>query len=164
MDISIGKLTITSFCLENIEHLKFRNDLQKDELIYEFVSTSIEDDFYEVYSDNLELENSYIIKFQNTLVGYIYLTKLAESEGLVELRYAVHPKYRRLGYGRKILEECRKYLFTLDNINGIELHIRKDNESSIYCAKRAKYKCIGENNNEYFYIYKSMKRDDNNEN
>ncbi len=158
MDISIGRLNITSFCLENVEHLKFKKELKEDELIYEFVSISIEDDLHEVYSDNLELENSYIIKHQDKLVGYICLKEIPENYEIVELRYAVHPKFRRQGYGRKILEECRDYLFSLENINGIELHIRKDNEASIYCAKRAKYKCTGENNDEYFYIYKSLKR------
>jgi len=158
MNIDIGKLSITSFCIENIEHLKFRKDLKDDDLIYEFVSISIDEDLCEPSHDNeLELDSSYIIQEHNKLVGYIYLKTISELEGIVELRYAVHPEFRRLGYGRRILEECRNYLFTLDNINSIELHIRKDNEASIYCAKRAKYKCIGENNDEYFYIYRSTK-------
>lgn len=157
MDISIGNLNITSFCLENIEHLNFRKDLKEDDLIYEFVSTSVEEDLHEVYSDEIELENAYIIRFKDKLIGYIYLREIPNNEGTVELRYAVHPKYRRLGYGKKILEECRNYLFTLDNVNGIELHIRKDNEASITCAKRAKYKCVGGNNDEYFFIYKSLR-------
>lgn len=168
MNIKIGNLMITSFCSENIEHLKFRNDLKEDEAIYDYVSTNIEYDLQEIDNQeeiNLE-EASYIIAEKDKLVGYVYLD-IVEA-GVVELRYAVHPEYRRLGYlgysdsnrkgyGQQILEECRDYLFTLKDINSIELHIRKDNEASIGCAKKAKYKCIGENANEYYYIYRNFK-------
>ena len=149
MDISIGKLNITSFCLENLEHIKFRNELKEDDLIYEFVSTSIESD--------IELENSYIIRTKDELVGYIYLKLISEEDNIVELRYSVHPKYRGLGYGKRILEECRQFLFNVD-MNCVELHIRKDNENSIRCAESAEYELTGENNDEYFYIYKSLKK------
>ena len=108
-------------------------------------------------------ESSYIVADKYKLVGYVYLDII--SDGVVELRYAVHPEFRRLscfnyngkGYGQQILEECRDYLFTLDNINNIELYIRKDNDASIGCAKKAKYKCIGSNEDEYYYIYSAKK-------
>lgn len=168
MKINIGNLIITSFCSNNIEHIKFRNDLKEDDPIYDFVSTTIEDDLQEVYSDELELEQSYVIQDKNKLVGYIYIKGISEENGIVELRYAVHPEFRRLGYigykdesrkgyGQQILEECSNYLFTFDDINSVELHIRKDNEASIGCAEKAKYKCLGENNDEYFYIYRKYK-------
>ena len=175
MNIKIGNLTITSFCSDNIEHIRFRKDLKHDYPIYEFVSTNIESDLQEVHSDNIELERSYIIQANNDLVGYICIKEISEEEGIVELRYAVHPEFRRLGYlgyhdknrkgyGQQILEECSNYLFTLDNINSVELHIRKDNQASIGCAEKAKYKCLGENNEEYFYIYRTYKRNEENEN
>lgn len=167
MNRKIGNLTITSFCSENIEHLKFRNDLKEDEAIYDFVSTNIENDLVEIESKEIELkESSYIMSEKDKLVGYVYFDIIAD--GIVELRYAVHPEYRRLGclestavdrkgYGQQILEECRDYLFTLENINSVMLYIRKDNEASIRCAKKAKYKCIGVNYGEYFYIYRASK-------
>lgn len=169
MNISIGNLNITNYCSENSEHIKFRWNLINDESIYDFVSTTIgEDLLVPTESDDIELEHSYIIEDKNKPVGYIYLEGLSEEEGTVELRYAVHPEYRRLGfagysdpnrkgYGQQILEECSKYLFTFDNINHIELHIRKDNEKSIGCAEKAKYKCIGEYQAEYYYIYRMDK-------
>lgn len=169
MNISIGNLNITSFCSNNIDHVKFRKELANDEYIYEFVSTTISDDLHEVENDlEIELDNSYIIQDKDKLVGYIYIEGISEEEGIVELRYAVHPEYRRLGflgysdvsrlgYGQQILEECKDYLFTFDNINSVELHIRKDNKVSIGCAEKAKYKKIGENNNEYYYVYRAYK-------
>ena len=169
MNIKIGNLSITSYCAENPEHIKFKWDLTKDESIYEFVSTTIGRDLHEVIKDDeLELENSYIIQNKNNPVGYIYIERISETEGIVELRYAVHPEYRRLGflgyhdqnrkgYGQQILEECSNYLFTFDDINSVELHIRKDNEASIGCAEKAKYKRIGENEEEYYYIYRRFK-------
>lgn len=157
MNISIGNLMITSFCSSNAEHIKFKHNLKQDDLIYEFVSTTIEDDLKEVQTNSLQLEQSYIIQDQDKLVGYICIKDLIEEHKTVELRYAVHQEFRKLGYGRKILEECKNYLFTLDDIDSIELHIRKDNYPSINCAEKAKYKRIGENNEEYYYIYRCYK-------
>ena len=169
MNISIGNLTITNYCVENINHINFRKDMMKDDLVYEFVSTTIGNDLLETQGiEELELGRSYIIEDHKKPVGYIYIGSIEDSKNIVELRYAVHPEYRRLGYlgysnpsrkgyGQQILEECRNYLFTLDDIEGIDLHVRKDNEASIGCAKKAKYKCIGTNEEEYYYIYRNLK-------
>lgn len=169
MQVSIGNLMITSFCSENMKHKKFRFDLIKDEKIYEFVSTTIGIDLCDCEeNDDIQLEHSYIIQDKDKLVGYIYIQTISEEEGIVELRYAVHPEYRRLGYmgyhdnnrkgyGEQILEECGNYLFTFDDINHIDLHIRKDNEASIGCAKKANYQCVGMNDEEYYYIYRLSK-------
>lgn len=170
MNILIGNLNITSYCVENIDHIKFRHDLVEDDLIYEFVSTTVGNDLLETQEiGKLELGYSYIIEDHKKPIGYIYIGSIENSKDIVELRYAVHPEFRRLGYlgysnssrrgyGQQILEECSNYLFTLDNIEGVELHIRKDNEASIGCAQKAKYKCIGTNEEEYYYIYGKFKR------
>ena len=99
MNIVIGNLSITDFCSQNIEHIKFRKELALDELIYEFVSIDVEKDLHEVENqDHLTLKNSYIIQDHDKLVGYIYIEEVQQQDGVLELRYAVHPKYRRLGY------------------------------------------------------------------
>lgn len=176
MNISIGNLMITSFCSQNPEHVRFKWDLAMDDAIYEFVSIDIKNDLHEVKNEEeIELENSYIIQDKDNLVGYIYIEGISESEGIVELRYAIHPEYRRLGYlgysdsnrkgyGQQILEECSNYLFNFDDIDCVELHIRKDNEASIGCAEKAKYKRIGENDDFYYYIYRMYRKNDNDEN
>lgn len=48
-------------------------------------------------------------------------------------------------------------MFTFDDINIVELHIRKDNYASINCAEKAKYKRLGENSTEYYYVYRRFK-------
>lgn len=162
---------ITSFCSKNIDHLKFKEDLKRDVLVEEFVSTDIERDLRDNSDQQeIELKNSYIIQDKDKLVGYIYIERIPEEEKVVELRCAIHPKYRRLGYagysdenrkgyGQQILEEFGNYLFTFYDINAIELHIRKDNYASINCAEKAKCKRLGENNIEYYYIYRKFKGD-----
>jgi len=156
---------ITSFCSKNINHLKFRKELKQDEYIYEFVTIDIEKDLIEATSEEkIEIDNSYIIQDNDKLVGYICLKPMYEEKDIVELRYAVHPEYRRLNYGKQILEECRNYLLSFNYINDLELHIRKDNNASIGCAEKAKYKRIGENDLEYYYIYRAIKGVDNSEN
>lgn len=168
MNISVGNLMITSFCENNAKHRKFRLELAHDEKIYEFVSVCIMNDLTnDSNSNNIELGHSYIIENNRKLVGYIYIEEIDSIEGTIELRYAVHPEYRNIkrrintkkSYGQMILEECSNYLFTLDNINNIDLHIRKDNEISIKCAEKSKYKCIGTNEEYYYYIYRRKRED-----
>ena len=164
MNKKIGNLTITSFCSDNVEHIKFRKQLSYDDLIYTFVSTNIEDDLQEVSNHNyLEYSVGYIIKDNEELVGYIDIEPVEDRENIIELRYAVTTEYSRLGYlgyhdfdrkgyGEQILTECSNHIFdTFTAIDCVELHIRKDNEASIGCAKKAKYKYYGENNKEYIY-------------
>lgn len=92
-------INISSLIYLNINHLKFRRDLKRDDLIYEFVSTDIERDLIDNTNEQeIELENSYIIQDRDKLVGYIYIEGISQEEKIVELRYAVHPEYRRLGY------------------------------------------------------------------
>ena len=169
MKIPIGNLTITSYCVENINHIHFRKDMMKDELIYEFVSTDIESDLLKIQEmEEFKLGYFYVIEDYKRPVESVYIGSIENISDIVELRYAVHPEYRRLGYigysnfnrkgyGQQILEECRDYLFTLNGIKGVELHIRKDNEASIGCAQKSKYKCIGTNEEYYYYIYRSLK-------
>lgn len=169
MNISIGNLNITNYCIENVSHIKFRHDLIEDDFIYEFVSTSIGNDLLEFCEkDSLELGCSYIIEDKGNPIGYIYLGSIGNETDVIELRYAVHSEYRRLGYlgysdsnrkgyGQLILEECAKYLFKTVNIKAVELHIRKDNEASIRCAEKAKYKRVGSNEEEYYYTYRTFR-------
>lgn len=169
MKTIIGNLCVTSYCSENPKHIRFKHDLMLDEPIYEYVSTNIGRDLQETSNDDkIKIENSYIVQDREQLIGYIFTTELSNVDNIVELRYAVHPEFRRFGfigyadatrkgYGQLILEECRDYLFSNTDINAIELHIRKDNEASIGCAEKAKYKRYGENNHEYYYIYRSYK-------
>lgn len=170
LKIAIGNLDITNYCVKNINHVKFRRDLIKDESIYEFVSTTVGNDLEESEKCvKLELGYSYIIEDYDFPVGYIYIGKIKDFSDIVELRYAVHSDFRRLGYfghsnpnrkgyGQQILEECSSYLFTLDHIKSIELHIRKDNMASIGCAEKSNYKCVGSNEEEYYYIYRKLKK------
>ena len=157
MNIPIGNLSITSFCESNIEHIKFRKELAKDGFIYDFLSHTVEKDLIEIYdNDEIELGQTYLITEENKIIGYIYIGLINDKKGILELRYAVHPKFRRKGYGKQILEQCRDYLFTFEDVNSVELDIRIDNDRSINCAEKAKYKCISLESDSY-YVYRTYK-------
>lgn len=171
MNIKIGNLTITNFCCKNVDHIMFIRKLEEDDLIYDFVSTSVGEDLMNTSdSDNIELGNCYIVSDDEIPVGIVYFMEIKNNNSFIELRGAIHPEYRRLGYlgyhdpdrtgyGEMILKECSDYLFSLPSIDGVELHIRKDNIASIGCAIKSDYICEGENNDEYYYVYRKYKRD-----
>lgn len=155
MDISIGKLTITNFCEDNIEHIKFREDLVNDEVFHKFFPyENIESLLRPVTNDgSIEVKNTYIVKDKEKLIGWLYLGGI---EHIVSLDCAVHPNYRNLGYGTMIVEECSNYLFQNNIASEIEVTIRKDNNYSISCIEKCNYKRLRKMDD--FYIYKSYNR------
>ena len=56
---------------------------------------------------------------------------------MIDLQYAVSPKYRGLGYGNLLLKEVTDYL--LKNNKSIRLDIDKNNTNSIKCALKNSY-------------------------
>ena len=170
MNIKIGNLTITNFCFNNIDHIMFKKVLDDDDLIYDFVSTTVGEDLINTTdSDNIILDNAYIVCDGEIPVGVVYFMEIKDNNSFIELRGAIHPEYRRLGYlgyhdsdrtgyGEMILKECSDYLFHFPGIDGVELHIRKDNIASIGCAIKSGYIYEGENNNEYYYVYRKYKK------
>lgn len=156
MNILIGNLVITDFCLQNPEHIKFRKELIEDKMVNHFFPNINEENFIKPITNPKQIEpkNSYFIKKHNNLIGWIYI---GGCEKELTLDCIVHPNYRGLGYGKEIVKECTNYIFNHNLANEIELMISPYNTSSINCAKKNKYKKIGKIDR--FYVYQLSKGD-----
>lgn len=154
MDISIGNLTISSFCVDNVEHIIFRKELIEDKCFHKFFPHFTEDTVLKpIINDNeIKLKNSYIIRDNNKLVGWIRIGGIDKD---ITFDCAVHPSFRKMGYGSMIIDECSNYLFENDIAQEIECVIREDNSDCINCISKHKYKRIGKF--DQFYIYKAYK-------
>lgn len=154
MDIYIGKLAITNFCKENIEHIKFKREMLDDGLMCYFFPHFDEHNFLTPsdIKEKTRIKNFYLLKDSENLIGWFYT---GGKQRQISLNYSIHPNYRKQGYATILLEECRDYFFENDIANEIELVIKNNNSGSLKAAKKAKYKCIGKFDS--FYIYNSKK-------
>lgn len=156
MDISIGNLTVTNFCENNIEHIKFKKELLNDRFMCHFFPDMKEEEFLLPCGNinQIQLGHYYLVEDADNLVGWFYLKGV---DKYCALDCGIHPHYRKKGYGTLILQECRDYLFEKDITNEIELMIKNTNAGALACAKKAKYKKLGKV--DCFYIYGSCKED-----
>ena len=146
MKIKLTSLNLTNFDPENKRNIKLLNDLKKDQLTNLYVSSKIEEFFYESKdANNISVGNTYICNQDKTPIGFIKLYDFLLNE--LEIFYGVSPEYRNQGYGKKILIETSYYLFKrYNNVKNIKLLIRDNNIRSIKCALNAGFKLNNELN------------------
>lgn len=138
MKIKMDSLVITEYCVNDKRKYRFLETVSCDPLINQFVSYSIDQYIEESEgSQELKIGPAYIIADDRKLVGLIRLAFM-DSNGILNLHYAVHPSYRREHYGTKILREVPDYLLkNFTDINTIELYIKEINQNSRKCASNA---------------------------
>ena len=93
-----------------------------------------EKSFHDACSDE---NNIYLVcEDEGTITGYCGLWTVFGEGNITNM--AVHPDYRKMHYGTKILEETSEYLFHSNMpIKNIELYIKEINKGSIKCAINA---------------------------
>ncbi len=140
MKIKLTNLAITYYCSADKRKIRFIKEVSEDPLINHFVSHTMDEwleDSEDV--DQLLIGPAYIIEDNRKLVGFIR-PAFMDTNGILNLHYAVHPDYRKQGYGTKILTETSKYLFrNMDAVKQIELYIKEINTGSIRCAENARF-------------------------
>lgn len=113
--------------IENDEEEKFINELFKEEKVYHYLGN---------LSNEIN-ENTYIVYYENNMIGYTSLSKVEFREGRYAstLYNAISTKYANKGYGTLLLKEYSDYL--LDSSDVIILNIDTDNIASIRSAEKA---------------------------
>lgn len=143
MNIKLKSLVITNYDDYDKRKIRFVKDMKDDQLVGNYVTKSIDNILNKSINDNkIMIGSGYIVCDGRKLVGYVRPAELLDINTL-ELHYAVHPDYRRQGYGSKILVEVSDYLLKhIKDINNIKLYINSENRGSIKCAKKAGFlKC-----------------------
>lgn len=139
MKIKISNLVITDYCSTDKRKIRFIKEIKEDPLICHFVSNFIDNHLKESEgSTELLVGPAYIIEDKRKLVGFIRCAFL-DFDGVLNLHYAVHPSYRRMHYGSKMLLDVSKYILKNMSVNAIELYIKDINSGSIKCAKNANF-------------------------
>ena len=136
MEIKLKNLVVTDYDSRDMDKVKFVRDVANDKDIRRYVSNDIDQWLMRPHYTNDALENCvvYMVKDKDKIVG---LFKPAVYYGTdIGLDYAVHPDFRRKGYGTKILLEVSDYFFDR-NVERVSLCIDNTNIGSINAAINA---------------------------
>ncbi len=155
MELKLKSLTVTDYDSKDIEKVNFIKEVSEDPAIVEYVFPH-PDKWLTVptYSDKIESSCCYFVKDNDEIVGFFKPFTFLDTSDL-GLDYAVHPKYRNMGYGSKILLEVSDYFFNQD-IEKVILCIDEENTASIETAKKAGF-TLESGNNSYIHVYEKRK-------
>jgi len=135
MKINLETLILSSYDDNNKNHRLFKyglsNDTEFQKYFGQFFMKNIDEIFAE--SESLEINKAYLIEEEKEVIGMIRIFEKRSNS--INLQYAVSKEYRRLGYGKKILEEVTNFFIRVENIDCIKLDIDKYNNGSIKCAE-----------------------------
>jgi len=105
MKIKLKSLCLNTYDIHKKKYCRFVKEITTDPLVNKFVPTPIELQLLESKNDDIvKIPSSYIVTEKKELIGYVRFNELDELGTLI-LHYAVHPDYKRNGYGSKILIE-----------------------------------------------------------
>lgn len=114
MKIRMKNLVITNYCETDKRKLRFIKEISEDPLVRHFVSNNMNEWLEDsIDTEKLLVSPAYIVASDRKLVGFIRCAFL-DTNGILNLHYGVHPDYRKMHYGTKILEETSEYLFRSD--------------------------------------------------
>ena len=128
---------LETFDNTNNEHLKIYKEFQtnsKSDMINEVeqrlvLSRSV---------DNLEYANSYLIKYENNIVGYLYLTAKSKKDSYIYLEMSILKEFRGKHLGRMLLEEITNYIYEKNtDLREIRFSIDRSNTASMVASEAA---------------------------
>lgn len=152
MDKKINNLSITTICLNDINHLTLKRHLSYDNDFQEYLYKNIDKYFLEPISDSdsLQENTSYLVKKNDKLVGFVHICKIIANT--ISFHYAVSPSERGKGIGTDILKELPILIYNdIDPNLAIQLKINMYNHASQKAAKKASYTFLGRDNDDYIF-------------
>ncbi len=159
MKLPIGQLTITDFCLEKREHLKFRRDLSSDPLFLKYGFRHIEEELVASSDSSNQLlpNHSYLLELDGKLIGYLHLRDL-NFVGVMKLEYGLHADYRGKGLSYLVLKDVSDYLLNhIEELKQLRGDISIYNKFSIDTAERVGYYRNARNDQNYDYRYPDLR-------
>lgn len=144
MIINLKSFSITNYDNKVSENVKFLEEIKKDEEItknLEDVPDSLE---RSIGLSNLRLNISYLVKQEEAAIGLVRLAKKNSNCHDISVDIAIHPLFRRKGYGTILLKEISDYILTNSTlIKNIKLDIASSNKNAAKLAAKANFKLEG---------------------
>lgn len=138
MNIEFEKFTIINFDKGDDKHLKVYEELVNGKSQSKMISMIKENLLRSHKSEELVFDNAYLLKQNEDIIGYLYLT--AKVNNHIYLEMSILKDYRNKRMGSMMLEEITNYLFiNNDDLKEIRLSIDKSNPGSMKSALNANY-------------------------
>lgn len=135
--------------LEFIRYDKQYEDIAK------LIETEMKSEMATTNVCTFDRKNSTLVKHNGSIVGYC---AFIISRGIPTIQYGVLKKYRRMGYGSKILNTVTNEMFN-SGYSRMELSISPQNEASIKMAEACGYyRSYDDDNDMYLTYYKNNYR------
>lgn len=141
-------------CYHQDGHYSLKRRLSEDKAVYDFVSKHFDEWVEEPENKtDFEIGKAYVVSDQDKKIAMIGSCQM-DSNGIIDLWCAIDQKYRRQGYGEKILAQITEYLVeNITNLTDIRLVINKINEGSNKVATYCGYQMVDQYNNNNVYQY-----------
>lgn len=138
LNIEIEKINIINFNKNEDEHLKVYDELVNGESKSNMISLIKERLLRSKECNDLIFDNAYLIRMDNNIVGYLYLSN--KNTNYIYLEMSILKNYRDKKLGSTLLEQITNYIFiNNDNLKEIRLSIDKSNPRSMKSALNAGY-------------------------
>lgn len=134
----IGILSLYTFNKENKDDLNFIKNLCHDKTItsrFNGITVGLLSNKGDIFFDR-----GYLVKHNNSYIGYINIGGFNEEEKSVYLRAAIDKTQRGNSYGKTLLSEITEYIFNnYPQVENIRLKIARDNKASLMTANSCGY-------------------------
>ena len=138
MNIEFENFTIINFDKDDDNHLKVYEELVNGKSQSKMISMIKENLVRSHKSGELVFDNAYLLKQNEDIIGYLYLT--AKVNNHIYLEMSILKDYRNKRMGSMMLEKITNYLFiNNDDLKEIRLSIDKSNPGSMKSALNANY-------------------------
>lgn len=141
MKVKMKSLFLLDYKKEKRQYERFLEELNSDILIYNYLSKHLKEELIlSEGDDRIEKNKGYIVSVDGRkLIGCVCFYE-SDFKKFINLRYTIHPEYRKKGYGRHLLKEATDFSFqNFKEIEGVELLIHPENKRSIKIANSLGY-------------------------
>ena len=152
--IELETLKLELINYNNKEHLLFlKNLMQSKDMTYLWDLTNIN------LSNNQNKDNYLVLNDKKEKIGYINISDPTEAYygNTVSIYYAIEESYRGNRYGKKIIEEVKRWLFESKNIDCIVAQVDVDNIHSKNVLLKAGMELMN-NSDDYLTFIERKKR------
>lgn len=145
-------IKLDTYCLEKLDiygrHYSLLQGMSMDKKIQLYIARDFLkylSEYQAVSDDKIEVGKMYAFIKGDREIGIVGSTKM-DSEGILDVIYAIKKSERGKGHGANILNEITNYyLNNINGIKGIKLVIDEVNKESIGTAKLNGYEKVGIN-------------------
>ena len=135
MNIKLDTLNLTRYDSE--KHVFLKEELEKGESSSRFIHQIAQRLDNSSYAGENIFQSAFVVLDGNMPIGYVYISSNKKDE--VFLECSLLKNFRKMGYGKRLLNEVSDYLFENHNIRCIKGDVDPSNKNSLMMLEACGY-------------------------